>query len=55
MLEQLRDGYEKETQAALTRFLAVMEPALIVGLALVIGFVVFATLTPILETTKIAQ
>lgn len=55
MLAQLRDSYEKSVNLALTRFLAVLEPALIILLAIVIGFVVFATLLPILETTKVVQ
>lgn len=55
MLEQLRAAYESEVQLALARFLAVLEPVLILILAIVIGFVVFATLLPILETTRIAQ
>lgn len=55
MLEQLRSHYEKEVGLALGRFVAVLEPALILVLATVIGFVVFATLLPIIETTRIAQ
>lgn len=55
MLSQLRDSYEKSVNLALARFLAVLEPALIILLAIVIGFVVFATLLPILETTRIVQ
>ena len=55
MLEQLRVGYENEVNVALDRFLAVLEPALILVLAAAIGFVVFATLLPILETTRIVQ
>ena len=55
MLEQLRIGYEKEVQLVLGRFLAALEPTLILILAAVIGFVVFATLLPILETTRMVQ
>ena len=55
MLEQLRESYEKEVQLALARFLAVLEPAMILVLAAAIGFVVFATLLPILETTRMVQ
>lgn len=55
MLDRLRDSYEKEVELAIARFLAVLEPALIVVLGVVIGFVVFATLLPILETTRIVQ
>lgn len=55
MLAQLRESYDKQVQLALARFLAVLEPALILILAVVIGFVVFATLLPILETTRMMQ
>ncbi|MDX2198779.1 MAG: type II secretion system F family protein [Phycisphaerae bacterium] len=55
MLAQLRTGYEREVQVSQTRLLAILEPALIVGLALIIGLVVFATVLPILETTRVVQ
>lgn len=55
MLVQIRDHYEREVQQSQARFLATLEPALILALAAVIGFVVFATLLPILETTKAVQ
>jgi type II secretory pathway component PulF len=55
MLDQLRSTYEQKVQLALARFLAVLEPALILILAVVIGFVVYATLLPILETTRMVQ
>ena len=55
MLEQLRSTYDGQVQLALSRLLAVLEPALILVLAIVIGFVVYATLLPILETTRMVQ
>ncbi len=55
MLDRLRAAYEQKVQLASARFLAVLEPALILVLAVIIGFVVFATLLPILETTRIVQ
>lgn len=55
MLEQLRISYEREVEVALARFMAILEPALIVTLGLGIGFVAFATLLPILEATRIAM
>lgn len=55
MLAQIRDHYEREVQQMQARFIAALEPALILALAAVIGFVVFATLLPILETTKVVQ
>lgn len=55
MLDELRRTYEQQVQLAIGRFLAALEPALILTLAIVIGFVVFATLLPILETTRMVQ
>lgn len=55
LLTELRDTYDREVQVALTRFLAVLEPLLIIILAIVIGFVAYATLLPILEATRIIQ
>lgn len=53
MLEQLRTSYEKEVRLAIGKFTAALEPLLIVVLAAVIGFVIFATLMPILEATRV--
>lgn len=52
MLAELRSAYEQEVDAALTRLTALLEPLLIVLLALIVAFVVFATLLPILEITR---
>ncbi len=52
MLEQLRQGYETEVDLAVSRFTAALEPALIIVLAGLIGFVIFATMMPILEATR---
>lgn len=55
MLQQLRQGYEAEVELAVTRFTAALEPALIIVLAAMIGFIVFATMMPILEATRSMQ
>lgn len=52
MLAELRDRFDEEVQLALGRFATILEPLLIVILATVIGFVVFACLMPILEATR---
>ena len=52
MLAELRTRYETEVRLAIEKFTAALEPLLIVVLASVVGFVVFACLMPILETTK---
>ena len=55
MLTQLKDGYETEVRLAISRFAAALEPILIVVMAAVVGFVVFATMLPILEVTRAIQ
>ena len=52
MLAQLKDSYQTEVRLAITRFTAALEPLLIVVLATMVGFVVFACLMPILEATR---
>ncbi len=52
VLGELREGYETEVRLAVTRFSAAIEPVLIIGLATVVGFIVFATLMPILQATR---
>ncbi|MGD2109474.1 MAG: type II secretion system F family protein [Phycisphaerae bacterium] len=55
MLAQLKEGYETEVRLAIGKFTAVLEPVLIVIMSAVVGFVVFATLMPILEVTRAIQ
>jgi type II secretory pathway component PulF len=51
MLERVAQAYEEEIETSTTRALAVLEPALIVILAFVVGFIVLAVMLPILETS----
>ena len=55
MLEQLREGYDRAVTVATSRFLAVLEPTLVVTLAAVVGFVLYAALVPMLEATRAIQ
>ncbi|MCC7291871.1 MAG: type II secretion system F family protein [Phycisphaerales bacterium] len=55
MLAQLKDSYESEVKLALQKFTAALEPLLIILLAGVVGFIVFACLMPILEATRVIQ
>jgi len=55
MLNQLKQGYESELRLAIGRFTAALEPALIVAMSVAVGFVVFATITPILEVSASIQ
>lgn len=52
MLAQLNDGYATEVRVAVGKFSAALEPLLIVIMSAVVGFVVFATMMPILEATR---
>jgi type II secretory pathway component PulF len=55
MLSQLSRGYETEVRVAIGKFSAVIEPILIVVMSILVGFIVFATMMPILEATKTIQ
>ncbi len=52
LLAELKQRYESEVKLAVERFTTVLEPLLIVVLAGLVGFVVFACLMPILEATR---
>lgn len=49
MLEMLADSYEKEVRYILDRLTALLEPIMIIALAVVVGFIVFAVVLPILQ------
>jgi len=49
MLETLSESYEKEVRYTLDRLTAMLEPIMIVAMAVVIGFIVFAVVMPILK------
>ncbi len=53
MLEQLSDAYDQEVATATQRLTAVLEPVLIVFLAILVGFIAFATILPILEISNV--
>ncbi|MGH7161889.1 MAG: type II secretion system F family protein [Planctomycetota bacterium] len=52
MLDRVAEAYEEEIDTTTTRMLAVLEPALIVGMAFVVGFIVIAVMLPILQTSS---
>jgi len=52
MLETLASSYEKEVGYALQRLTAMINPIMIVFLAFVIGFIVFAVIMPILKINE---
>jgi type II secretory pathway component PulF len=55
MLGNLKEGYETEVRLAIGKFTAALEPLLIVLMSGVVGYVVFATMMPILEATRAIQ
>ncbi|MFQ5843409.1 MAG: type II secretion system F family protein [Planctomycetota bacterium] len=52
MLDRVAEAYEEEIESTTARALAVLEPAMIVLMAFVVGFIVIATMLPILETSS---
>ena len=53
MLARVADIYDREVQAAIKRFLAVLEPALILTLAVVIGGIVFSILMGVMGMSEL--
>jgi len=54
MLARVADVYDREVQMAVKRFLAILEPALILGLAVLIGGIVLSILLGVLGMTELA-
>jgi len=54
MLARVADVYDREVQVAVKRFLAILEPALILGLAVLIGGIVLSILLGVLGMTELA-
>ncbi len=55
MLTQLKEGYEMEVRLAIEKATSILEPVLIVVMSAAVGYVVFATMMPILEATRTIQ
>ncbi len=53
MLDQLADDYQRQVATSSARFASLLEPVLIVVLALFVGFVLVATILPILEAGNV--
>ena len=53
MLERLAEAYDREVDTAAQRLTAMLEPLLIVLLAILVGFIAFATILPILEMSDV--
>lgn len=53
MLERIGRDYDRQAATLSTRFAAILEPILILNLAVLVGFVLFATVLPILEAGNV--
>jgi type II secretory pathway component PulF len=53
MLDSLAENYDREVASLSNKFAAVLEPILIIVLAVFVGFILFATLLPILEAGNV--
>jgi general secretion pathway protein F len=54
MLIQVADVFDREVQTAVKRTLSLLEPALILGLGLVIGAIIMSILVAILSVNELA-
>lgn len=55
MLEKIGDAYEFEVETALSAMVSLVEPALIVAMGGVVGFIVMAILLPIFELSQMTR
>jgi type II secretory pathway component PulF len=53
MLDRLSAAYERQVNSLATRLAAVLEPVLIIFLSVFVGFILFATILPILEAGNV--
>jgi general secretion pathway protein F len=53
MLLKVASTYEKSLKTAIKRFVSFLEPAMILGMALVIGFIVISMLLSIFSITEL--
>jgi general secretion pathway protein F len=53
MLIKVANAYEKSLREAVKRFISILEPAIILGMGLVIGFIVISLLVAIFSITDL--
>ncbi|MFC1759508.1 type II secretion system F family protein [Planctomycetota bacterium] len=53
MLDRLAENYDRQVATLSTRFASILEPCLILILAVFVGFILFATILPILEAGNV--
>lgn len=55
MLTRAGGAFEKEFDSSITRFMALLEPLLVLGMGIAVGFVVVAVLLPIFELNQLIK
>lgn len=55
MLQKAGDAYEREFSASVARFMAVLEPLLVLAMGLAVGIVVLAVLLPIFQMNQLIK
>jgi len=53
MLDRISSAYDEEIEIATERMTAMMEPIMIIGLAIIVGFIVVAIVLPILQVGQV--
>jgi type IV pilus assembly protein PilC len=52
MMQQIGDSYQEEVELATQKFTSLIEPVLILILAVMVGFIILAILWPVLQMTQ---
>ena len=55
MLDKIGDIYEKEVESQIMAMTSLMEPVMILFMALIVGFIVFSILLPIFEMSQLVH
>jgi general secretion pathway protein F len=55
MLTRTGDAFEREFEASITRLMALLEPLLVLGMGVCVGFVVMAVLLPIFQLNQLIK
>jgi general secretion pathway protein F len=55
MLSKVGDAFEREFEGSLTRLMALLDPLLVLGMGLTVGFVVIAVLLPIFQLNQLIK
>ena len=53
MLRNISENYEEQVTARIEGMTALIEPAMIIGMGLVVGFIVMAVFVPLLDISNI--